>query len=380
MKSGIFLGSTMRIAASILAALILTACAPQAKKRVDDKKISAVEVAHPIKRDVQLWDEYTAKIEGQKSVEVRARVNGYLEKIDFKDGDYVKEGQLLFEIDPRTFEAAFDGAQAVVDEIEARVTLASENMNRGLELAKANAISKEILGTRKSELAAANALLMSAKAKLREAKLNLEFTRVHAPVSGYVSKRYVDEGNLVAAGETLLARIVSRDVVYAYFDVSERDVIRYVKSGLFESVNPEKAEGPAVQLMLMGEKTPSHFGYLSYVDNRLDAASIELRADVDNKTGSLYPGMFAKVRLSAGKPQPCLLLPEHAVGTDLVGRYVLTVDSEGMVEYKPVEVAELTDGMQIIKSGISADDRVVINGLQRAVPKTKVNAVLKELE
>ncbi len=368
------------VLACALSMVLASGCQKKQKAAPKEEKIATVEVALPLVKDIELWDEFTARIEGEKSVEVRSRVNGYLEKICFQDGDYVKEEQLLFEIDPRPFEAVVEACKASVSEIEARIDLAKSNLERAQELLKSNAISKELLESRKSELASASAVYLNAKAKLREALLNLEFTKVRSPISGYVSKRFVDRGNLVSSDTTLMATIVSRDVVYAYFDVSERDLIRYTKNRLFESINNAKKTGPRVELTLLDESKPSHFGYLSYVSNSLNASSIELRANIDNKNGKLYPGMYAKARLNSGKPEKQLLLPELAIGTDLVGRYVLVVNNDSVVEYKPVVVGDLIGNMQIIKSGISPTDKVVINGIQQAVPQNKVNAVLKELK
>ena len=368
------------VVSCIFGAILFSGCQKKQEAAPKEEKIPTVEVALPLVKDVELWDEYTARIEGEKSVEVRSRVNGYLEKICFLDGDYVKEDQLLFEIDPRPFEAVVEACKASVSEIEARIDLAKSNLERAQELLKSNAISKELLESRKSELASASAVYLNAKAKLREAMLNLEFTKVRSPISGYVSKRFVDRGNLVSSDTTLMATIVSRDIVYAYFDISERDLIRYTNTRLFELINNAKKTGPRVELTLMDETKPSHFGYLSYVSNSLDASSIELRANIDNKEGKLYPGMYAKARLNCGKPEKQLLLPELAIGTDLVGRYVLVVNDDSVVEYRSVVVGDMIGNMQIIKSGLSAKDKVVINGIQFAVPQNKVNAILKELK
>ncbi len=369
-----------RTAAFFAACACMVACEKPKQAQKKEAEIPTVEVARPLVRAVEVWDEYTARLDGEKSVEIRARVSGYLEKIRFQDGDYVKEGQLLFEIDPRPFEAIVAACKASVSEVEARIALAQGNMDRAQELMAANAISKELLESRKSELAGAKAILLSAQAKLREAQLDLEFTKIHSPISGYVSRRFVDEGNLVTAGTTLLSTIVSRDIVYAYFEVSDRVAIRYVNNKLFEAIDNKNKKGPAVELKLVDETKPSHFGYLSYVGNQLSLSSIELRANIDNKDGKLFPGMYGKVRLAAGKPEERLLIPELAIGTDLVGRYVYVVDNDNIVSYRPVAVGDLIGQMQIVLEGLSPDDRVVINGIQRAKPKAKVNAILQELE
>ena len=368
-------GKSLSILIAAAFSLLLTGCFEKKGDSKDAEVYNTVEVAKPLVKKLELWDTYTARIEGQKSVEIRSRVSGYLEKIYFKDGDFVKAGDILFEIDPRPFQALVEASQAEVKEIETRIELAQSNLDRARNLYEVNAISKEILDTRKSELLAAQAVFSSAQAKLKEATLNLEFTKTYAPISGYISRRRVDEGNLIDASSTLMAMIVSRDTVYAYFEISERDIIRYTKNKLFDTIDAAKHSGPPVKLMLLDESKPSHFGCVTYVDNTLNASSIEIRAEIENKQKILYPGMFGKIMLRAGDPVEHLLVPEAAVGTDLVGRFVLTVDDKNVVEYRAVAVGELVGNMRIVNDGLKASDRVIVSGLHRAVPRKKVNPV-----
>ncbi len=363
-----------------IVAIVLSACFE--KKNTEEKLVAdnRVEVAKPLVKDIEVWDEYTARIEGEKSVEVRSRVSGYLEKICFTDGDFVKAGDILFEIDPRPFEAMVEASQAIVDETQVRIELAENNLKRAEELYLANAVSRELLETRKSELMSAKAVLMSAKAKLKDAMLNLEFTKTRSPISGFVSRRRVDEGNLINASSTLMATVVSRDFVYAYFEISERDIIRYTASRLFESINIAERTGPPVKIKLLDETEPSHSGYLTYVDNTLNASSIELRAEINNPNGRLFPGMFATISLRSSEPVARMMLPESAIGTDLIGRYVLTLSKDNVSEYKKVTVGETVGKMQIITSGITKDDRVIINGFHKASPGKKVTPIMKELK
>ncbi len=362
------------------AALALSGCFEKKQGAETAKFDNRVEVAKPVQKDIEIWDEYTARIEGEKSVEVRSRVGGYLEKIRFRDGDFVKAGDILFEIDPRPFEAMVEASQASVNETQARIELAENNLKRARELFRANAISREVLETRKSELMSAKAVLMSAQAKLKEAMLNLEFTKTRSPISGYVSRRLVDEGNLIDASTTLMATVVSRDVVYAYFEISERDIIRYSQSRLFDTINAEKRSGPPVKLKLLDEDSPSHSGVLTYVDNALSASSIELRADIDNSRGKLFPGMFGVVSLRSGEPVKRLLLPEAAIGTDLVGRYVLVLGKDNVSQYRKVKTGDTVGKLQIVLEGISPDDTIIVNGLHKASPGSKVTPIMKKLE
>ena len=352
------------------------------KKQEPAKKVyNKVEVAKPLKKTIEVWDQYTARLEGSKSVEIRSRVAGYLQKIHFKDGDFIKAGSVLFEIDRRPFEAVVEANKAVVKEVEAKIELAKNNLKRAEELYVSNAISKEVLETRKSELTSQQALLMNAKAKLRDATLNLEFTKIASPISGYASRRQVDEGNLINESNTLLVTVVSRDVIYAYFDISERDVIKYAANGLFAKIDPVNHKGPPVKLLLLDETEPSHFGQITYMDNALSSSSIELRAEVDNKNGKLYPGMYAKILIRADEPKEELLVPEKAIGTDLVDRFVYIVNDKNIVERRIVTVGDMFDNnMRIIASGLGGGERVIINGIQRAHPNKAVTPVEKELK
>lgn len=362
--------------AILAAALLLSACKDNKDAQAAKSNMApAVEVATPQKRQVEVWDMFTAKLKGEKSVEVRARVSGYLEKICFKDGEYVKAGQTLFIIDPRPFEAVVRECEARVKECEARITLAESNLKRAEALIKTNAISGEVLETRKCEVLSANASLLSAQAKLKEANLNLEFTTVVSPISGFVSRRYVDEGNLVTAAQTLLSTVVSRDVIYGYFFVSERDIIRYNKNGLFSRIDRVNHKGPEVKLMLLDESEPTHKGMLTYMENSLETGSVELRAEFDNKDMTLFPGIMGKIYLKSDTAKEKILVPEAAIGTDLVGRYVLVVDEKNTVKYVPVRVGRTYEKMQVVEDGLKGDEQIVVNGLQRAIPGRQVTPI-----
>ena len=334
-----------------------------------------VQVSKPIKKTFEVWDEYTARVEPLEFVELRSRVSGYLEKIFFKEGQIVKAGDLLFVIDPRPYEASLAAAKASVKEVEARLLLAKTNLERAKDLLKSNAISKEIYDTRESDVLSTEASLLNAQALLKEAELNLEYTHIRAPISGKVSQRLVDPGNLITANTTVLTTIVNSSIVQAYFEISERDVIRYEKIGLFRNIDTEKRKGPPVKLKLMDEPEYSHAGILTYVDNMLQSASIELRAEIDNINGALLPGMFAKVSLRAGEPVEKLMVPELAVGTDLIGRYVLLVNKDNIVEYRSIKVGEKIGRMQIVEEGLDGSENVIVKGMQRARPDMKVNPI-----
>ncbi len=363
------------------AAAALLACAAfvgGCKKNAQQQRMvgepPAVQVAKPVHKSVEFWDDYTARLEPYASVELRARIGGYLQLVNFKEGQFVKEGDLLFVIDPRPYEAALASAKAQVKEVEARLALAKSNDARARELFAAKAISKETYETRTSELLSAQAALLAAQANLREAELNLEYTHIRAPMSGKVSESYVDAGNLVSANSTLLTTIVRTDIIQAYFEISERDNLRYKNNGLFKEIDVVKKTGPRVKITLLDGSTARE-GMLTYFDNKIgtETSSLTMRADIANNDHLLSPGMFAKISVLGEKAHPVVMVPEDIIGTDLVNRYVLVVDKDNVVQYRPVKTGRLMGKFRVIDEGLSPEDRIVAVGLQRAVPSTKVS-------
>lgn len=333
-----------------------------------------VQVSKPIKKTFEVWDEYTARVEPLEFVELRSRVSGYLEKIFFKEGQIVKAGDLLFVIDPRPYEASLAAAKASVKEVEARLLLAKTNLERAKDLLKSNAISKEIYDTRESDVLSTEASLLNAQALLKEAELNLEYTHIRAPISGKVSQRLVDPGNLITANTTVLTTIVNSSIVQAYFEISERDMLRYQNSGLFKEIDVINRKGPPVEMTLWGEEHKPFKGELTYFDNRIGSqtASLTMRADIKNPDHYLAAGMFGKIKVRGGKAQEFLVLPEEIIGTDLINRYVLVVNKDGIVEYRPLKIGRLFGKYRAIEEGVTENDDVIFVGLQRAAPGAKV--------
>lgn len=372
-----------------LAALSFSGCGKDnagAQAADASKMVSAppVEVIYPIKKSVELWDPYVSRIDSEYSVDIQARVGGYLDSVNFKDGDFVKKGDLLFVIDPRPYQALVDAAKAQVKDAEARIVLAESNAKRADELYETKAISKENLETRKSELLRAQAALLSAQAQLKQAELDLEFTHVRAPISGRVSERLVDAGNLIPSGQSpVLARIVSEGKVYAYFEVSERDMIKYMDDPkMLDFIAGKTKDGPEVKLNLTGENK-IYKGFVKYVDNRIDrdSSTLRMRAELMNDDGKLVPGVFANLSVKAVPNKEYLMLPETIVYTDMLSRYVVVVGEDDVVRFAPVEIGALYDGnMRIIKSGISEKDRILYKGMFRALPGVKVSPKLVNIE
>lgn len=285
-------------------------------------------------------------------------------------------------IDPRTYEAELASAKAKVSEVEARVKLAKTNLDRAKELYAADVIAKEILDTRDCEMLAANAALLSAKANLRNAELNLEFAHIRAPISGRISERLVDIGNLIVANSTILTTIVKYDLIQAYFELSERDVVNYRNRGFFDKIDTDKGTGPEVKLTLFENLDNVRTGVLNYRDNQItqESASLTMRADFKNEDGALTPGMFGTISVPGEVRKGAILIDESAVGTDLVGRYVMLVGKDNKVIYRPVTVGRLFGKYRIIEKGLTENDVVVVAGLQRAVQGAKVKPSFESAE
>lgn len=361
------------LSASAACALFVNGCS-DASENANAVELPEVVATLPLKKDVVLMDDYTARLAAVESVSVRARVGGYLEKVNFKEGQFVKKGDLLFVIDPRTFEAELASAKARVAEVQARVKLADTNLKRAKELFAADVVSQEVLDTRNCEMLSANAALLSAKAALRNAQLNLDFAYIRAPISGRIGEKLVDIGNLVVANSTVLTTIVEYDTIQAYFELSERDVVNYRDAGLFKQINVEAGTGPKIELRLFENTDKVRSGILNYCDNQIspETATLAMRADFDNADGSLTPGMFGTVSVAGQTLKGALLVPESAIGTDLVGRYVMLVDKNSKIAYRHVEVGRLFGKYRIIEKGLAETDRVVVAGLQRAVEGAEV--------
>jgi RND family efflux transporter MFP subunit len=337
-----------------------------------------VGVARPLVRDVIEWDEYTARLEAIDSVEVRARVSGYLEEVRFTDGATVREGDVLFVIDPRPYAATLKRAEADLALAKARRELADKRHQRALKLVAENAISQEDADTRAAEARQAEAAVDAAAAAVETARLDVEFTEVRAPVSGRVGRKLVTEGNLVNGGSstegTLLTTIVSLDPLYVYFDADERSHLKYMRLAQQGRRPSSRDVHNPVQVGLADEVGYPHQGSMDFVDNRIDAdtGTIIGRAVLPNPDLSLTPGLFARLRLLGSGEYRALLIPDQAVGSDQAQKFVYVVAPDDTAQVRPVEIGPLHDGLRIVRSGLTADDRVVISGTQRVRPGARV--------
>ena len=358
------------VAASVLMTAALYGCSQPSEAQAPPAP--SVTVAVPLVQAVQDWDEFTGRFEATQSVEVRARVGGYVSGVHFRDGDYVRRGQLLFSLDPRPAQAALASARAQLAQAQAQLALAQSELTRSETLLEPQAVSQAEVDTRRGALQTAQAAIAAASANVRARQLDLEFTRVTAPISGRVSDRRVDAGNLVAGGSSaadVLTTVVSSAPIHFVFDGSEAVLLKYQRQA-------RRGAAP-IQVRLQDEADFTRSGTLDFTDNAVDTASgvIRLRAVIPNADGFLKPGMFGQARLAGSGSYQAMLVPDAAIATDQARRIVYVVNADGTVAPKPVQLGPLVDGLRVIRSGLTANDRVIISGVQRIQqPGMKVQA------
>ncbi|MFT4057880.1 MAG: efflux RND transporter periplasmic adaptor subunit [Novosphingobium sp.] len=330
-----------------------------------------VQVAHPLVKDVTEWDDYVGRFAPSKTVEVRPRVSGAITQVLFRDGDYVQAGQALFVVDPRPYAAALAEARADAASANATLALARSDYARVAGLTGDEAMAASEVDNLRSRVRAAEAALAAAQARVRSRSLDVEFATVRAPISGRVSDRRVDAGNLVSgdagANATLLTTINAVSPIYFTFDASE---------SLFLKAQRDKAKGATsdVEVRLQDEAAYRWKGKLDFTDNGLNPSSgtIRIRASLDNKDGFLTPGMFGNMRLANGGTVKATLVPDAAVRSDQTRKVVMVVGKDGTVAAKPVQVGPLVDDLRVIRSGLDAGDTVIVSNYQAAIPGTKV--------
>ncbi len=331
---------------------------------------ATVAVSEPLQREITEWDEFVGRFEASRSVEIRPRVSGAVTAVHFRDGQIVRKGQPLFTIDARPFTAALREAQADAAAASSEVALARSELERASRLIEFDGVSKSEIDRLRARERAAAAALAAAQARVNSRSLDVEFATVRAPMSGRISDRRVDPGNLVSAGDggsgSLLTTLMAVDPIYFSFEGSEALFLKARRNG--------SAEGLAVAVRLQDEKDYVHQGRLDFTDNGLDPRSgtIRARAIFDNPDLFLTPGMFGNMRLATGGTAKALLVPDTAVQTDQARKILLVVKKDGTVAAKPVELGPLIDGLRVIRSGLLPTDRVVIVGTQFAAPGAKV--------
>ncbi len=334
-----------------------------------------VTVDKPVIQSVTEYAEFSGTTEAYELVEVRARVEAFLERVHFTPGGAVQKGDLLFTLDSRPFEARLDEARAELEQRRAQLKQAEATLQRKESAFRARAISELEVIQGRADLEVAKAAIEGAKAALETAKIDLSYTRIHAPTSGRIGRNLVDLGNLVGSnGITLLATIVQDDPIFAYFHINERDYI-YYQSRRTGTEGPTNGDGQApLMLGLAGDDQYPFEGRIDFVDNRLDPSTgtIQVRGVFPNSERQLLPGLFVRIRVPLGVRENALMVPDAALGSDQRGRFLLAVDEENVVEYRPVRVGVLVNGLREIREGISSEDRVIVAGVQRARPGSKV--------
>ena len=369
--------STRLAAAFLLLAPALVACG-EAQKPPAAPPPPQVTVAKPVQRAVIDKDEYVGRFIAVNSVEIRARVSGYLEQVMFRDGQTVKQGDLLFTIDKRPFQNTVDQARANLAQAKANSAFAEADLARGQQLVRDKTITEQALDQRMQASRSAQASVAANEAAVRQAELDLRFTELRAPIDGRIGDRRVSPGNLVTGGTagntSLLATIVSLDPIRFEFTFDETSYLRYerLRGGGKEVAGRDGSV--LVDLKLIDEKDFAHRGYLDFVDNVIDRSSGTIRGRaVYSNPGSIFtPGMFGRIQVPGSPTYQALLIPDSAIGTEQVRKYVLAVNADNVAVQKYVTLGQLSDGLRVIKDGIAADDRIIVNGLMRVRNGIKV--------
>ena len=366
-----------RHAAILIALLALTGCG-ESQQPAFTPPPPAVTVAKPVQRAVVDYDEYVGRFVAVNSVEIRARVSGYLQEIHFRDGQLVKQGDLLFTIDKRPFSNALDQARANLELAKSNLAFTEADLTRGQQLVRDRTITEQTFDQRTQANRNAKASVAANEAAVRQAELDMQFTELRAPVDGRIGDRRVSPGNLVTGGitgnTTLLATIVSIDPIRFEFTFDEASYLRYERLAKGGKEMTAREGSVIVSLKLIDESDFVHRGYLDFVDNVIDrtTGTIRGRAVFANPGSVFTPGMFARVRLPGSPSYQALLVPDVAIGAEQVRKYVLVVDAENVARAKYVTLGPVVEGLRIVKQGLAADDRVIVNGLMRARPGQKV--------
>ena len=366
-----------------VAALVLAACGnPEAASQASAPTAPQVSVAQVVVERITEWDEYTGRLQAPQTVDLVPRVSGYIEQVHFNEGALVQEGDLLIQIDARPFAAEVARLSAELQSAQSAAELADSEYQRAQRLLAQRAISVEMLDNRQARKQQTAAAVASVKAALDRAQLELSYTRITAPIAGRVSYAAVTAGNYVTAGQSQLTRLVSIDKMYAYFDVDEQSYLKYARLAE-QGKRADTRDGAAnpVYLALANEVNFSHIGHIDFVDNRIDAqtGTIRLRASFANTDQQLLPGLFARIRIAGSASYDGVLIDEKAIGTDLNNKFVLLVNSSNQLEYRAVVLGEKVDGLRIVSKGLTAADRIVVNGLQRVRPSMQVEPKLVDM-
>ncbi|WP_075171660.1 efflux RND transporter periplasmic adaptor subunit [Neptunomonas phycophila] len=335
-----------------------------------------ITVATVIHERITEWDEFTGRLQAPQTVSLVPRVSGYIEKVLFQEGALVKKGDVLFLIDSQPFDTEVKRLKADLINAKAAAQLASHDYDRAKKLGKQRAISNEAVDNRRAQQQQTAAQVASVQAALTRAQLDVQYTKVTAPIDGRVSYAMVTEGNFVNAGQSELTSVVSTDTMYAYFDLDEQTYLKYdrlASAGKRVDARDTNADNP-VYMGLANDTGYPHIGHIDFVDNRINqqTGTIRIRARFTNQDNSLIPGLFARVKLIGSDTYEGILIDNKAIGTDLNNKFVLVVNTENTLEYRPVTLGETINGLRIVTQGLAPEDVIVVNGLQRVRPAMQI--------
>lgn len=367
------------ISLPLLATAALAACSPSAPPPPPKPHVSA---ALPLKRQVVDWDDYVGRFEAVQDVEIRPRISGTVESVNFREGVEVAKGQVLFTIDPRPYRAAAEQARADLAKAQALVTNARTELARAQKLVDAQAVSREEFETKEANLRSAVAAAGAARANLEAKSLDLAFTTVRSPISGRVSDKRVSIGTYVAAGQTVLTRVVTVNPIRFAFEGAETFYLKYVRQAQAGERESSRYAPNPVDIKLADETSYRWHGLMKFVDNAIDRNSGTIRAfaEVSNPNGFLVPGMFGRARLLGSGTYSALLVPDEAIVTDQTRRFVYVVDKDGKSLQRNVETGPLVEGLRVIKTGLAPTEKVILDGLARLQPGMPVDAKLITLK
>jgi multidrug efflux system membrane fusion protein len=370
-------GNTLRLfLLGSLAAMVLSACGnPEAANQAEAPPAPEVSVAQVVSERITEWDEFTGRLQAPETVNLVPRVSGYIEQVHFTEGALVNKGDLLVQIDPQPFAAEVARLKAELQSAQSALALAENEYIRAEKLSVARAISEELLDTRLARKQQTAANVASVKAALHRAELDLSYTRITAPISGRVSYAQITAGNYVNAGQSQLTSLVSTEKMYAYFDVDEQSYLKYLRlSEDGKRADTRDATANPVYMALADDSDFQHMGNIDFVDNSVNqqTGTIRIRASFSNNDNKLLPGLFARIKLVGSDSYQGILIDEKAIGTDLNNKYVLVVNAENQLEYRAVKLGEKVNGLRIVREGLTATDKIVVNGLQRVMPNIQI--------
>lgn len=364
-----------------LTALLLVACGEQPAQQANTPAAPKVDVANVLYERITEWDQFTGRLQAPEKVTLVPRVSGYIESINFKEGALVQKGDVLFTIDSRVFTAEYERLKAELTSAISANQLAENDYERANTLFHQKAVSEELIDTRRSNMHQTAAAVASVKAALTSAQLNVEYTQVTAPITGRVSYANETAGNYVTAGQTHLTSLVSTSHMYAYFDIDEQTYLKYAALSFENKRQNPRLGNNAVVMALANETSFNHQGVIDFVDNTVDqqTGTIRVRANFANQENQLLPGLFARISIAGSESYDSILIDDKAIFTDLNNKFVLLVNDKNTLEYRSVSLGEKLHGLRIITAGLSPNDTIVVNSLQKVRPNVTIEPNLTDM-